>query len=352
MRFTRAQLSACTFVLCAFYVSVSTLSAQAIKPEERRERFLKLIDRPRVEPAPEITEKTENDGIVEYKFTFSSEADQRVPVIALIKQSMIDDGNKHPCAIVLHGTGGKKESELGTLKKLIARGIIAVSIDGRFHGERGAPADYNGAIAKAYVDGGKNGHPLYFDTVWDVLRLVDLLQIRPEIDPDRIGLMGISKGGIETWLAAAADPRIAVAIPCISLQSFEWSLQHDGWQNRVGTFKTAFTAAAKSEGIDKPDATFARKFYDRVIPEIYSTFDGPAMLPLIAPRPLLAISGEKDPINPLPGARLCEDAAKAAYARAGAADKFELLVEAKTGHAVNAKAEAAAVDWFVKYLKP
>jgi len=164
--------------------------------------------------------------------------------------------------------------------------------------------------------------------------------------------MGISKGGIETWLAAAADPRIAVAIPCISLQSFEWSLQHDGWQNRVGTFKAAFAQAAKSANVDKPDANFARHFYDRVIPEIYSTFDGPAMLPLIAPRPLLAISGDKDPINPLPGARLCEEAAKAAYSQAGAADKFELMVEANTGHAVNPKAEAAAIEWFVKWLKP
>ncbi|HEY8749968.1 MAG TPA: acetylxylan esterase, partial [Tepidisphaeraceae bacterium] len=271
MNFIRSRLQFWMLFLIAICISISSARAQALKPQERRQQFLKLIDRPRVEPAPEIIEKTESDGVVQYHFTFSSEADQRVPVIALLKQSIIDDGKRHPCAIVLHGTGGKKEGELGILKKLAAKNFVAVSIDGRFHGERGAPADYNGAIAKAFTDGGTHGHPLYYDTVWDVLRLVDLLQTRPEIDPDRIGLMGISKGGIETWLAAAADPRIAVAIPCISLQSFEWSLQHDGWQNRVGTFKAAFAQAAKSANVDKPDANFARHFYDRVIPEIYST---------------------------------------------------------------------------------
>jgi dienelactone hydrolase len=342
----------CVVFLALIFVAAPAALAEGLKPEERRERFLKLVDRPRVEPEPTISEKTETDGVVEYHFDFSSEADQRVPVIALLKQSLIDDGKRHPCAIVLHGTGGKKEGELPILRKLAAKNFVAVSIDGRFHGERGKSEDYNNAIARAFRDNGSKGHPLYYDTVWDVMRLVDLLQTRPEVDGDRIGLMGISKGGIETWLAAAADPRIAVAIPCISLQSFEWSLGHDAWQTRVGTVKAGFSAAAKSEGIDKPDAKFARRFYDRVIPEIYSTFDGPAMLPLIAPRPLLGISGDRDPINPLPGARLCEEAAKAAYAKAGAGDKFQLMVEENTPHSVNAKGEAAAIAWFVKWLKP
>jgi len=347
-----ARLLSVGLFLIIFGLTSRPVAAQAMKPEERRERFLKMIDRPRVDPDGKISEKTEVDGLLQFHFEFSSEADQRVPAIALLKQSILDDGKRHPCTIILHGTGGKKEGELGLLKKLANKGFVAVAIDGRFHGERGTSADYNGAITQAFKDGGKKGHPMYFDTVWDVLRLVDLLQTRPEIDPDRIGLMGISKGGIETWLAAAVDTRIAVAIPCISLQSFEWSLQHDAWQTRVGTVKAGFAAAAKSENITEPDAAFARHFYDRVIPEIYSTFDGPAMLPLIAPRPLLGISGDKDPINPLPGARLCEDAAKAAYSKAGAGDKFQLLVEENTPHSVNAKGEAAAIEWFVKYLKP
>jgi hypothetical protein len=352
MHVRRSRLSIAFLIATLVCTRTFTAKAQDLKPEERREKFLKMIDRPRVDPDAKITEKTETDGVCQYRFEFSSEADQRVPAIALLKTSFTEDGKQHPVAIVLHGTGGKKEGELPVLRKLVAKGIIAVAIDGRYHGERGKPADYNNAITQAFKDGGTKGHPMYYDTVWDVMRLIDLLQSRPEVDPQRIGLMGISKGGIETWLAAAVDPRIAVAIPCISLQSFEWSLDHDAWQTRVGTVKAGFNAAAKSDGVEQPDAKFARKFYDRVIPEIYSTFDGPNMMTLIAPRPLLGVSGDKDPINPLPGARLCETAAKGAYEKAGAPEKFQLLVEENTAHAVNAKGEAAGIDWFVKWLRP
>jgi pimeloyl-ACP methyl ester carboxylesterase len=241
-------------------------------------------------------------------------------------------------------------AQQGVLRKMADEDLIAVAIDGRYHGERGKQPDYNAAIAKAFEDG--KSHPLYFDTVWDVTRLIDYLQSRPDVDAQRIGLMGISKGGIETWLTAAIDPRVAVAIPCIAVQSFNWGLEHDAWHNRIGTVKRGFDAAAKSAGVDKPDADFVRRFYDRLLPGIYTRFDGPAMLPLIAPRPLLVISGEKDPINPLPGLRLCEEATNAAYAKAGASDKFNVIVEPNTGHGVTPDAHAAAVEWFVKWLSP
>jgi len=318
--------------------------------EEIRQKFLKLIDRPKVDAAPEIVDQATDDaGVTRFHYTFASEEGQRVPVIALAKELILHDGNKHPVVIVLHGTGGKKEGEEPFLKKMVAKDFIAVAIDGRYHGERGTPADYNGAIAAAFAKPGA-AHPMYYDTVWDVLRLIDHLEARPEVDARRIGLMGISKGGIETYLAAAADTRIAAAIPCISLQSFQWGLDNDAWHNRVGTVKTGFAAAAKSAGVANPDAAFVREFYDKVLPGIHAEFDGPSIVPLIAPRACLAISGDIDPINPLPGARLCEEAAKNAYAAAGVPEKFQLLVEAKTGHAVTKESESAAVAWFVKWL--
>lgn len=316
--------------------------------DETRRAFLQIIDRPKVDPAFEQQEQPAEAGMAHFHFTYASEAGQRVPGILLEKSDLVDGKTPRPVVIVMHGTGQKKESELGYLKRLAEKGFVAIAIDGRYHGERGTQADYNAAIAKAYSGGG--AHPLYYDTVWDILRLVDVLQRRPGIDPKRIGLMGISKGGIETWLASAADPRTAAAVPCIGVQSFEWGLEHDGWHARIGTVQKGFTAAATSEGIEKPDAAFVRKFYDRVIPGIHDRFDGPAMIPLVAPRPLLVISGEKDPNNPLPGLQLCEAAGKAAYEKAGAAAKFKVLVEANTGHSVTPAAQTAAVEWFVKWL--
>jgi dienelactone hydrolase len=316
--------------------------------QQTRDAFLKMIDRPKVDLAAEETFQSTKDGISRYHFTYASEAGQRVPGLLLAKPEILKDGNRHPVVIDLHGTGGNKEAESARLIVLAKASFIAIAIDGRYHGERGKPADYNAAIAKAFTDG--KSHPLYYDTIWDLMRLVDYLDTRPDVDPKRIGMIGISKGGIETWLTAAVDPRIAVAIPCISAQSFAWGLDNDAWHHRVGTVQAGFDAAAKSAGIDRPDAKFARQFYDRVIPGIYGQFDCPQMLPLIAPRPLLVISGDKDPINPVEGLHLCEQSTAPVYAADGVSDRFKVILQPNTGHAVTKSAEAEAVAWFQKWL--
>ena len=84
----------------------------------------------------------------------------------------------------------------------------------------------------------------------------------PDVDARRIGLYGVSKGGIETYLAAAADPRIAVAVPCISVESFRWAAENNSWQSRIGTVQVAFDAAAKDSGVEKPGGDFVHTFGD------------------------------------------------------------------------------------------
>jgi dienelactone hydrolase len=189
----------------------------------------------------------------------------------------------------LHGTGGNKETQLALLAELAADGFIAVAIDARYHGARASQpkgtADYNAAILRAFQTGQE--HPFFIDSAWDISRLVDCLVARDDVDPARIALIGFSKGGIEAYLTAAADPRIAATVAFIGVQSFGWAVDHNAWQSRIGTIQPAFDAAAKASGATKPDAAFVRRFYDRVAPGIYDRFDGPAMLPLIAPRPFL-----------------------------------------------------------------
>jgi hypothetical protein len=43
-------------------------------------------------------------------------------------------------------------------------------------------------------------------------------------------MIGISMGGIQTWLAASVDERVKVLVPAIAVQSFRWSLENDKWQ--------------------------------------------------------------------------------------------------------------------------
>ena len=48
--------------------------------------------------------------------------------------------------------------------------------------------------------------------VYDAMRSLDYLSTRPEIDMNRIGVMGISGGGTTTFYAAAIDERFKVAV--------------------------------------------------------------------------------------------------------------------------------------------
>lgn len=316
-----------------------------------RSDFLKLIDRPRVPLAAESQPFSSGDPLQELHFSYAADAQHRVPGI-LLKNSELP--GRRPVVIALHGTGGTKNDELPLLRLLAHRGFIAVAIDGRYHGQRtkagSGTAEYDQAIFQAWRD--QKEHPFYYDTVWDIMRLIDYLQTRDDVDPSRIGLYGVSKGGIETYLAAAADPRIAVAIPCIGLESFKWALDNNDWHGRIGTIQHAFDLTAKEAGVGKPDSDFVHQFYTRVAPGLDGEFDGPAMVTLIAPRPLMAINGDSDNHTPLPGLQLCVDAAHSAYHAAGADDRFVERIQPHTGHKVNTDSETAAIDWFIQWLKP
>ena len=317
---------------------------------EPRADFLKLVDRPRVALAPQVDQLPPTNGLTQFHFFFAADASNRVPGILMEPTNF---PGRRPVVIALHGTGGSKANMLALCRKLAERGFIAVAIDGRYHGDRKSgkgETDYDDAIVRAFHGSGE--HPLYFDTVWDVVRLVDYLQTRDDVDANRIGLIGISKGGIETYLAAAADPRIAVAVPCIGVESFRWALDHADWQGRIGTVQTAFDGIAKENGVTKPDSLFVAKFYDRVVPGIYSEFDGPEMLKLIAPRPLLIINSDSDNHTPLPGVIECTNAAQKVYAADKAEDHFAVIIQKNTGHQVKPDSESAAIEWFVKWLKP
>lgn len=325
------------------------LAVAPVSAADSRQDFLKLIDRPRVPLDPKVENlPPTDDGIARFHFSFASEAGQRVTGILL---KSVSSHGRHPVVIALHGTGGKKTDMMGLCKQLVARDFIAVAIDGRYHGERATPGNgYEDAILRAWKQPGE--HPFFYDTVWDVMRLVDYLDTRDDVDSSRIGLTGISKGGIETYLTAAVDPRITVSVPCIGVESFRWALDNNDWQGRIGTIQKTFNTIAKESGTTNTNTELVRKFYDRVVPGIYGEFDGPAMVPLTAPRPLLIINSDTDTHTPLAGVNECVDATRKAYHAAGADDHLSVIIQEHTGHAVKPESEKAAIEWFVKWLKP
>ncbi len=325
--------------------------AQPLTPAATRAAFLKLIDRPHVPLVVEQKKLTEADGLELWHFTFTADASQRVPGI-LVKATT--SSGKRPVVISLHGTGGTKESQLELLKQLAKLGFIGVAIDGRYHGERTKAGKGSGEYSEAMLRTYRTGKelPFLYDTVWDVMRLLDYLETRADVDAKRIGLLGFSKGGMETYLTAAVDSRVAVAIPFIGVQSFRWALDNNSWKSRVETFQSAINQAAKDEGKSEVNTEFVRQFYDRVVPGIRDRFDGPQMLPLIAPRPLLVVNGDSDPRTPIPGLMECVENARTTYRRAKANDKLKLKIQSNTGHAVTPEARQEAMAWLQQWLKP
>src|SRR5205814_234795 len=106
-----------------------------------RAAFRKLLDRPRVPLDPKAGESKTEGELVTERLSIASEkkrngAVERVPMMIVMRPARA--GGRRPAVIVLHGTGGSKDGarEHQTMVQLAGKGIIAVAIDARYHGER------------------------------------------------------------------------------------------------------------------------------------------------------------------------------------------------------------------------
>jgi dienelactone hydrolase len=240
--------------------------------------------------------------------------------------------------------GGNKEGLRDYLQDFAKRGMIGVSLDARYHGDRAG--DVQAAMAEAYRKG--NEHPYLWDTVWDTWRVMDYLQARPDIDRDRIGVMGISLGGHTTWMVSA-DPRVKVAVPCISVCSWKWQLAHQGYKQRVANLSKAFDAVRTDLGETEVTPRVVAAAWHKWLPGIPEKYDCQDILAAFAPRPLLIIGGDSDPVAPLEGAKEAWAQIEPAYA--SAPDHVKLMIAEKSGHTVTGPQRQALLDWFERWLK-
>lgn len=328
-------------------------------PKEVKAAFLKLLGRPRVPLDAELIAKEARDGMIIEHLRFNSEKKpdgsvERVPVYIARPDKAT---GKLPAVIVLHGTGGNGKSMMPFMTELCRRGMIAVAIDARYHGERaggkkGAQA-YHDAISRAWRTraGTPQEHPFFYDTCWDLWRTVDFLETREEVDARRLGMIGFSMGGIQAWMAAAVDERVRVTVPAIAVQSFRWSLDNDRWHGRARTIQPVNQVAAKDLGEPQVNQKVIRAVWDKLLPGVLHEFDCPSMIRLFAGRPLLIVSGEKDGNCPLPGARLAFAQAEDAYKQTRCPEKLRIDVAAGVGHQVTEKQRDLSLAWFKRWLK-
>jgi dienelactone hydrolase len=351
----KALQSARFLLTVLLLATISFAHAQLPSVDKVRNDFYALLQRPMVAPQPSLQIVTTDSVLIEKGF-FYSEATEKVPV--LIYKPVLKSIQKLPVVICLHGTGGSKDNK--EIKELLIRftkmGFMAVAIDARYHGERvkalpGRNA-YTEAIIRAWQnkDAAHQEHPFYLDTVYDLWRLIDYLTKRADVEPSRIGMMGISMGGIETWMAASVDTRIKVIVPAISVQSFRWSLENERWQGRAGTILAAHKQVAKDLGDTSVNSKNVKALWDKILPGITGEFDCPSMIRLMAPRPLLILNTENDPNCPLPGAKIAFDAAIAEYRSKNAPDKLQVYVEPNEPHRFTQRHFQMTVDWFKRWL--
>lgn len=293
----------------------------------------------------------ERDGLLWELVSFISEPAQVVPALVIrpigAGSAAVQPERRLPAVVVLHGLGGSKEGMASLMAELGRRGYLALAIDARWHGERSPGLQT--AMIRAYRS--HRGHPYVFDTVFDLFRTLDYLQTRPDVDAQRIGMIGVSMGGQETWLTAALDPRVRVAVPAIGVNSFAWTVAHGQWQARARLLPQVYEAVCADLGEPEVDARVYRAVWDRLTPGLLDRFDGPRLLPLIAPRPLLVLNGARDPLVPIEAARIAAESARRAYEAAGVADRFRFEVAPDAGHTVTPAQRRLAFDWFDRWLK-
>jgi dienelactone hydrolase len=354
--YTHYGLKAIYAIAIAFlFFIIPALHAQPVAIDKVRTDFKALVQRTAVAPNAYL-QSVSNDSLLIEKGFFYSEATEKVPL--LIYRPAGSNGKKLPVVICLHGTGGSKDDTgiINLLYRFCKEGFMAVAIDGRYHGERAKNSSgtsaYTAAIIAAWEnkDKSQQAHPFFFDTVYDVWKLVDYLVTRPDVEPSRIGMMGVSKGGIETWMAASVDTRIKVAVPVIATQSFKWSLENNRWQGRAGTIRAAHEQVAKDLGDSAVNKENVKALWDKLLPGITAEFDCPSMIRLFAPRPLLLLSTELDQNCPLPGAQIAFDAAASTYKLQNAPDKLKVDVEPNQPHRFTDRHMEMTIAWFKKWL--
>src|SRR4051812_39043864 len=108
------------FLLTVLLAATAAIPGRSADSASTRADFLRVIDRPVVPLAPQIEPMPVDGGMLKYHFTFSADAEQRVPGL-LLKPAAAQ--GRRPVVIVLHGTGGTKESTLETVTKMVNAGF-------------------------------------------------------------------------------------------------------------------------------------------------------------------------------------------------------------------------------------
>ena len=257
-----------------------------------------------------ITKSEKKDGFSEIHFCFQSEPQYYVPCCMLIPDNQsASDGTficlqghstgMHISYGVPHFKGDDKTIANGDRDfalRAVKEGFCAVCMEQRYMGlcgqsDDGEPACLNGDSLSGIL----LGRCAVGERVWDIMRLIDVLQEHfPELNLNQLGCIGNSGGGTTSFYSACIDSRIKITVPSCS----------------VCTYKDSIGAMHHCAC--------------NYIPRIAEFFDMGDLSGLIAPRKLLIINGSEDIIFPMNGVLEAFETTKKYYKAAGAEENCEL----------------------------
>ncbi|MGI6455557.1 MAG: acetylxylan esterase [bacterium] len=157
--------------------------------------------------------------------------------------------------------------------------------------------------------------------LWNSIRGLDLLCSLQEVDPERLGVTGISGGGAYSWYVAAADPRVKVAAPVCGTSTV---LSHVYQRTIDG-------------------------HCDCMMPINTYRIDVHDIGALIAPRPLLVASANRDGLNAIEAVRESYANIRKIYNLYGEEDHLK-LVETPGGHSYHETSRTEIFSFFIKHL--
>jgi dienelactone hydrolase len=322
-----------------FVVPSSREAWEAQRPVVRNElwNLLGRLPRRSTTPAVHTLSRDDRGDYVVEKFQFDNEAGATVPGYLLLPKPT---SAQRPAILYCHWHGGDYDvgkEELFQARHtpeppgpaLAKRGYVVLAIDACCFGERNgrgpggsAERDYVGEETTAKFDLWV-GRTFWGMLLRDDLMALDYLASRPEVDPARIGVTGMSMGATRSWWLMALDERIKTGVAIACLTRYQNLIEHGSiHEHDIGYF----------------------------VPNLLTHFDTEAVVALIAPRPVLFQNGDQDNGSPVDGIRAIAAAVRPAYRLYGQEQGFQNLIYPGQGHVYTPAMWAKTLVWMDEHL--
>ena len=202
-------------------------------------------------------------------------------------------------------------------KALTDLGYTVLCIDHWVFGERSHTSELDMFKAMLW-----QGRVLWGMMVYDSLRALDWLVQRPDVDPARVGTVGMSMGSTMAWYLGALDERIKVTVDICCLTDFDTLLAQKGLGGH-GVY-----------------------YY---VPGLLKHFTTSQINALIAPRAHLAVEGLQDKLVPAEGLTIIDKELTRVYAEAGHPERW-LLKTYDVGHQETAEGRQEVLAFLQRFL--